>query len=105
MYTKDQLYRLPGDSIFKIVTDLHCALIALLWLIDKRECDSPYYDAPQAIERANEVHRRLVELTARQYVETADETVEKDFRSWYEGNGVGEQYCPLLIHKFMRSEQ
>lgn len=97
-YSPDSLHCLPGVSLFKIVSALHCALVGLLWQIDDLKnfdelMHESHFDATVPMDRAQEVHRLLCKYTPKELSERDLLDSELDeFRKWWERCAVGESF-------------
>lgn len=97
-YCPDSLHHLPGDALFKIMSDLHCALVGLLWQIDDLKnfdelMHESHFDDTVPVHRAQEVHRLLCKYTPKELIERGLLDSELDeFRKWWERCAVGESF-------------
>jgi hypothetical protein len=103
-YSPGSLHCLPGDALFKIVSNLHCALVGLLWLIDDLKnfdelMHESHFSDTVPMHRAQEVHRLLCKYTPKELIERGvlDSEIE-EFRKWWERCAVGESFTTFNRH-------
>lgn len=97
-YSPSSLHSLAGDDLFKIVSDLHCALVGLLWQIDDLKnfdelMHESHFEDTVPVHRAEVLHRLLLKYTPKQLLEKKllDSEID-EFQKWWERCRVGESF-------------
>lgn len=96
-YSPEDLHHLPGDALFELVSEMHAAIVGLLWQIeDLKNFDDLMHEShfldSCPVYRASEIHRLLMTKSPKTIIENKYLHCDGEFEKFWDRCSVGESF-------------